>query len=356
MERLTKLAQTMLTKKWHTKSDGESILLGATKPLTSVNVLDIESPELMFCSVRECLEAAQSTCNCENSFQPLCKGMNFCDSHGPDHQLHASVSYKSISDWSNLGVRCKEEVLRKAIIRVQDLLEKKEADDKHNKAIKIKKVADIKSLIRNKDEVRTEVTSRKDRDKEKVKAKNQTFLQKVEENLASMSFSNKEDHIMIDSAYAVANITTCSSNAPALEFITTLAETRLGVSNNTETQIHKKARQDNQLSTQDQHLKNEVDRIINSAHDKRRAHAFINFDVDMVQHINQSYYWTNLHKLLDLYRLPTDQETKNLIPENFAGNSNESNRRRIIFIERICQLLREAKIVTVEKITSTRSK
>ena len=60
-------------------------------------------------------------------------------------------------------------MLRKAIVRVQDLLEKKEAEDKHNKAIKIKKVADIKSFIQSKDEVRTEITPRKVRDKEKIK-------------------------------------------------------------------------------------------------------------------------------------------------------------------------------------------
>ena len=102
--------------------------------------------------------------------------------------MHESFTYKSVSDWASLGVRCKEEILKKAIVRVQDLLEKRDADDKQNKAIKKKKVTDIKSLIQNKDEVRTEVTSRKVRDKEKVKAKNQTFLQNVEENFKNNYF------------------------------------------------------------------------------------------------------------------------------------------------------------------------
>ena len=35
---------------------------------------------------------------------------------------------------------------------------------------------------------------------------------------------------------------------------------------------------------------------------------------------------------------------------NFVGNNNESNKRRVIFIDRICQ------IVTVQKVTSTRNK
>ena len=121
MERLTILAQTMLTKKWHTKADGELVIQGHIKPLTSVYTLDIQSPDLMFCAVRECLEAAQSTCNYENGNEFHCNGFHFCNSHGPDHQLHASFSYKSVSDWANLGLRCKEEMLRKAIVRVQDL-------------------------------------------------------------------------------------------------------------------------------------------------------------------------------------------------------------------------------------------
>jgi len=41
---------------------------------------------------------------------------------------------------------------------------------------------------------------------------------------------------------------------------------------------------------------------------------------------------------------------------SFVGNNNESNKRRVIFIDRICQLLREAKMVTVQKVTSTRNK
>jgi hypothetical protein len=279
--------------------------------------------------------------------------MHFCDSHGPDHQLHASFTYKSVSDWASLGVRCKEEILRKAIVRVQDLLEKRDADDKQYKAIKKKKVTDIKSLIQNKDEVRTEVTSRKVRDKEKVKAKNQTFLQNVEENLAFMSLSNKEDDIMIDNTHTKANITVRSTIPP---FVPTCTGTKHDLSNDAGIQVYKKVKLDNELSVPDQHLKKDVDRIISLAHDKRKAHSSINFDVDMERCINQSYYWTNLHKLLDLYNLPTDQETKDLISISFVGTNKESNRRRVIFIDRICQLLREAKIVTVEKVTSTRSK
>ena len=354
MERLTILAQTMLTKKWHTKADGELVMQGHIKPLTSRNTLDIQSPDLMFCAVRECLEAAQSTCNYENGNEFHCDGFHFCNSHGPDHQLHASFSYKSVSDWANLGLRCKEEMLRKAIVRVQDLLEKKEAEDKHNKAIKIKKVADFKSLIQNKDEVRTEITSRKVRDKEKIKAKNQTFLQNVEAKLAGMSFSNKEDDIMIDSMQT--NMTVRSTNPPAMIVVPTCAKTEVDLSNDAGMQVYKKAKLDNQLTAQDQYLKRDVDRIITLAHDNRRAHASINFDVDMEQSINKSYYWTNLHKLLDMYSLPTDQETKSLISNGFSGTNNESNKRRVIFIERICQLLREAKIGTVQKVTSTRNK
>ena len=346
----------MLTKKWHNKADGELVILGHIKLLKSLNTLDIQSPELMFCSVRECLEAAQSTCNYANGNEPLCEGMHFCDFHGPDHQLHESFTYKSVSDWASLGVRCKEEILKKAIVRVQDLLEKRDADDKQNKAIKKKKVTDIKSLIQNKDKVRTEVTSRKVRDKEKVKAKNQTFLQNVEENLTFMSLSNKEDDIMIDNTHTKANITVRSTIPPALSFVPTCTETKHDLSNDAGMQVYKKVKLDIELSVKDQHLKNDVDRIISLAHDKRKAHSSTNFDVDMERCINQSYYWTNLHKLLDLYNLPTDQETKDLISISFVGTNNESNRRRVIFIDRICQLLREAKIVTVEKVTSTRSK
>jgi hypothetical protein len=346
----------MLTKKWHTKADGELVMQGHIKPLQSVNTLDIQSPDLMFCAVRECLEAAQSTCNYANGNESNCEGLHFCNTHGPDHQLHGSFSYKSVSDWANLGLRCKEEMLRKAIVRVQDLLEKKEAGDKKNKAIKIKKVADIKSLIQNKDEVRTEVTSRKVRDKEKVKAKNQIFLQNVEESLTFMSLSNKEDDIMIDNTHTKANITVRSTIPPALSFVPTCTQTKHDLSNDAGMQVYKKVKLDNELSVPDQHLKKDVDRIISLAHDKRKAHSSTNFDVDMERCINQSYYWTNLHKLLDLYNLPTDQETKDLISIGFVGSNNDSNRRRVIFIDRICQLLREAKIVTVEKVTSTRSK
>lgn len=192
---------------------------------------------------------------------------------------------------AHLGVRCKEEILRKAIVRVQDLLEKKERENKHNKAIKIKKVADLKILIQNKDEVRTEITSRKVRDKDKIKAKNQIFLQSVQENLAGMSFSNKEDHIKI------TNITARSSNP-------TWTETKLGASNDEGMQINKKAKLAIGLSIHDQQLRADVDRIINLANGKSRSHAFINFDIDMEQSINISHYWANLHKLLEIYNLP----------------------------------------------------
>jgi hypothetical protein len=214
--------------------------------------------------------------------------------------------------------------------------------------------ADFKSLIQNKDEVRTEITSRKVRDKEKIKAENQTFLQNVEAKLAGMSFSNKEDDIMIDSMQT--NMTVRSTNPPAMIVVPTCAKTEVDLSNDAGIQVYKKVKLDNELSVPDQHLKKDVDRIISLAHDKRKAHSSINFDVDMERCINQSYYWTNLHKLLDLYNLPTDQETKDLISISFVGTNKESNRRRVIFIQRVCQLLREAKIVTVEKVTSTRSK
>lgn len=336
MLRLTKLASTILTKKFHDIPDGDAILTGQLKPFMSVGTLDVESPEFLFCSVKACLEAASHKCDQVNESDNPCSTMNFCDVHGPDHHLHNSKSMKSLRDYEELRQRYNEELVKIAIKKVQDKLETFKDAEIKIKTVRNKAIARISTTIINKDEVTTQITSKKKRDKDAIKAKNQKFLEKVEARVAKNSPSKADNKDLINSTAYAPPVIDCSSDA--------------------EMQRNKKAKQDNEGSNPDKTLMNTVNNLIEQANDDGRRSKHINFEIYMEEQLNIRYYWPNLHKLINFYHLPTDTEMRSLLDAGFAGISNDSNNRRLRFIRKICQLFRNDGRVVGEIVTSTRNR
>jgi len=331
MLRLTKLANTVLTKKYHDIPDGDLILTGQLKPFMSGNMLDVESPELLFCSVKACLEAASYKCDQVNESDNPCSDMNFCVVHGPDRQLHNSKSLKTLKDYEELRQRYNEELFMTAIKKVQDKLDTLKVTEVKKKAIRNKSITQISTLIINKDEVTTQITSKKVKDKDAIIAKNQKFLQKVDTRVANNNPSKAVD----------------------TDFINSMA---INDSNDAEMQRNKKAKHDYGGSVSEKLLLNAVNNLIDQANDGGRRSKHINFEVYMEEQLNNSYYWTKLHTLIELYNLPTDVETRTLLDSGFSGNSNEANNTRLRFIRKICQLLRNEGIVVGDLVTSTRNR
>jgi len=340
MLRLTKLASVILKKKFHDKADGDLVLTGQLKPFNSVDTLDVESPELLFCSVKACLGVASHTCDQLNKSGNLCSSMNFCDGHGPDHQLHNSKSAKTILDYEELRHRYNEELFKTAIKRVQDKLETCKVTEMKSKTIRNKAITQISSLIMVKDEVTTQFTSTKVKNKDAIKAKNQAFLKKVEASarLTKNSPSKANDRDIMNS----------TAHPPFV--------TLIDYSSDAEIQRNKKAKQDYEASNPDKSLMNIVNNLIEQANHGGRSSKHINFEVYMEEQLNISYYWPTLHRLINLYNLPTDTETRSLLDLGLAGNSNDSNNRRSKFIGKICQLLRKEETVVGEIVTSTRNR
>ena len=338
MLRLTKLATIILTKKFHDKADGDLVLTGQLKPFNSVDTLDVESPELLFCSVKACLGVASHTCDQLNKSGNLCSSMNFCDDHGPDHQLHNSKSAKTLPDYEELRHRYNEELFKTAIKRVQDKLETCKVTEMKSKIIRNKAITQISSLIMIKDEVTTQNNSKKVKNKDAIKAKNQAFLKKVNARLTKNSPSKADDR-------DIMNSTACPPFVTLIDY-----------SSDAEIQRNKKTKQDNEGSNPDKSLMNIVNNLIEQANDGGRRSKHINFEVYMEEQLNIGYYWPNLHKLINLYNLPTDVETRSLLDQGFIGTSNGTNNRRSRFIGKICQLLRNEGTVVGEIVTSTRNR
>ena len=183
MLRLTKLANTVLTKKYHDIPDGDLILTGQLKPFMSGNMLDVESPELLFCSVKACFEAASYKCDQVNESDNPCSDMNFCVVHGPDHQLHNTKSVKTLKDHEELRQRYNEELFRTAMKKVQDKLDTLKVTEVKKKTIRNKSITQISTLIINKDEVTTQITSKKVKDKDAIIAKIKNFSKKLIQGL-----------------------------------------------------------------------------------------------------------------------------------------------------------------------------
>ena len=306
------------------------------KPFSNTNMAADLSSEIMFCYVKECSEVASFKCNAVNINVGCCRSMQFCTTHGPDHAQHASLFYKDSIDYDTLRGQHNLKLFEEANDRVKNKIEAKKKDEKYKKFILRSKIAEIHKIVDEKDELASVKTKNKIEELEENIAKNAKFLTKIEKQCGKRS-SNYDEKKSISLPDGVG-----------------FEEYEYG----SNVLISKKAKIVNGLSIHDQQLKSAVDRIISLANncDNGRASKFVNFDVDIVEELNSSsHYWSNLHKLIDIYKLPTDQETQNLMSGSFFGNSKESINRRLHFIQRICQLLREANILTSEKVTSTRN-
>ena len=305
------------------------------KPFSNTNMAADLSSEIMFCYVKECSEVASFKCNAVNINVGCCRSMQFCTTHGPDHAQHASLFYKDSIDYDTLRGQHNLKLFEEANDRVKNKIEAKKKDEKYKKFILRSKIAEIHKIVDEKDELASVKTKNKIEELEENIAKNAKFLTKIEKQCGKRS-SNYDEKKSISLPDGVG-----------------FEEYEYG----SNVLISKKAKIVNGLSIHDQQLKSAVDRIISLANncDNGRASKHVNFDVDIERELNTSYYWTNMHKLIDIYNLPTDQETQNLMLGKFAGNTNESNNRRLNYIRRICQLLRESNILIAEKVTSTRN-
>ena len=335
VNRITSVAEKFLQKRFHNKKDGDLVLTGHMKPFSNTNTTADLSSEILFCSVKECPEVASFKCNAVSKNEDGCRSMQFCTTHGPDHVHHSSEFYKDGIDYTTLRGQHNVKLFDEAHDRVKNKIQEKKKDEKNKKIILQSKIAAIHKTVEEKDELASVRTKSKMEVREDNIAKNAKFMKKVEEQCGKRSSNNdvKPSHSL--------------SNGDDLD------DYEIGLT----VPINKKAKLAYGLSLHDQQLKNAVDRIISLANncDNGRASKHVNFDVDIERELNTSYYWTNMHKLIDIYNLPTDQETQNLMLGKFAGNTNESNNRRLNYIRRICQLLRESNILIAEKVTSTRN-
>jgi len=345
VNRLTSVAEKFLQKRFHNKKDDEWILTGHMKPFSSTNATVGQSSEILFCSVKLCSEVASFKCNAVNG----CRSLQFCTLHGPNHVQHESQLFKDAIDYHILRGQHNERLFDEAADRVRKKIEAKAKDEKIKKTIRLSKIAVIQKMVAEKDEQASVKTKSKMEEIEENIAKNAKFLKRVNlqcgKRSSSMNLSGSDSNNDVNLQAHVKH----SHSVPNVEWdVYDLGST---------VPINKKAKVVNGLSMHDNQLKSAVNRIISLANscDNGRASKFVNFDVDIVVEINTPHYWSNLHKLIDIYKLPTDQETQKLMSGNFFGNSKESVNRRLNFIQRICQLLREANILTSEKVTSTRN-
>ena len=74
-------------------------------------------------------------------------------------------------------------------------------------------------------------------------------------------------------------------------------------SNDAEMQRNKKAKHDYGGSVSEKLLFNAVNNLIDQANDGGRRSKHINFEVYMEEQLNNCYYWTKLHTLIELYNL-----------------------------------------------------
>jgi hypothetical protein len=270
--------------------------------------------------------------------------MQFCTSHGPDHVNHAAQSYKDVIDYDILRGQHNVKLLEKANDRVRNKIQAKTKAEKNKKSILRSQIAEIQRIVEEKDEQASVRTKHKKEDLEENIAKNAKFIKRVEEHCEKRSSSLK---ISASDSFCDVKLQPDVKVSHRLPDCVDWDEYEIGST----IPINKKAKLINGLSIHDQQLKNAVDRIISLANncDNGRASKHVNFDVDIVQELNTSHYWKNLHKLIEIYNLPTDEETKKMMSGNLGGNTNESNYRRLNFISKICQLLREANILKAEK-------
>jgi hypothetical protein len=330
MARLTKLATSILTKKWHNKIDGDLILTGQVKPLINHSTLD---DERLFCGVTECLEVASNLCNHMNGKDFPCHRKNFCDSHGADHQLHSACSLKTETELCVLRAKYNEDLFQNAIGRVNDKLKKQKVVERSKKTQIITKLAQINKIIKEKDEIITQVTSTKVKNKVEVIAKNQIFLDNIAEQLSKINVNDQ----------VINNSTTQLSILPT-DYM--------------ELQNYKKVKLHNERSLNEceQHLQDVVTNLIESANQSSRKLQHINFDIDMEEKLNTKYNAPNLHKLVNMYNLPMNKELQTLIDDDLIGSTMACQKRRTRFISLICQLLRSEEIVKVPQVKSTRHK
>jgi hypothetical protein len=206
MEKLIKLAKSLLMKDNHDKSDGELVMTGATfdsRPKQRKKAAKLtdtgSSSSAVQCAINECNEVASTICdfhdtaNNETGKLMKCKeaGVRFCIFHGPAHEQHAHQSFKvSMIE----GVE-QQRRFQTVISNVKARLEESKAKQKSKKETRKKNIDTLLQSVAEHVDRRTVLTKQSEAKKDRVIAKNNEILNLVnsvleEANQASLTSSS----------------------------------------------------------------------------------------------------------------------------------------------------------------------
>jgi len=381
LERLIKIAQKLLVKKNHDKNDGELILTGQLKPLSSSS--SQQESSVAFCCVQECDALACFRC----SETDKCPEKLFCSLHGPEHDQHESQFFKTghqlIDQLNSYNIQ----LMNTALLRAQDRAVKdKEKNQNKQKQVK-KRIRELQSAVDNAVEANTLASVGKKNNREKVIKKNKKMLDLVGKRLAkktkhnhaanrsssSSSPTNRPTSPDTSSASSYSNIPPIQINPltspvnisvgslfsdPPVQTDHPASDVMLGASNTDTPSIEleniTKVTHVSMGGSADVvllNLKKTVDHLIEGVNDNGQSRRVINFDVCMEESLNISYYKQHLKHLVNIYHISLNPTNWNaLMVTDLEGNTKQHKVKRSLFIAAICDSLRLQKIVKVDKI------
>lgn len=206
MEKLIKLAKSLLMKENHDKSDGELVMTGATfdsRPKQRKKAAKFadtgSSSSAVQCAINECIEVASTICDFHDTTSNetgkllKCKeaGVRFCIFHGPTHEQHAHQSFKvSMIEGVEQQVR-----FQTVISNVKARLEESKSKQKSKKETRKKNIDTLLQNVAEHVDRRTVLTKQSEAKKDKVIAKNNEILNLVnsvleEANQSSLTLSS----------------------------------------------------------------------------------------------------------------------------------------------------------------------
>lgn len=190
MDKLIKLATSLLMKENHDKSDGEHIMTGATfdsRPKQRKKAAKSgdtgSSSSAIRCAINECNEVASTVCDFHDTTSNetgklmKCKeaGVRFCIMHGPAHAQHAHQSFKV----SMIEGGVQQRQLQTVIANAKARLEESKAKQKSKKETRKKNIDTLLQNVAEHVEKRTVLTKQSEAKKDKVIAKNNEILNLV---------------------------------------------------------------------------------------------------------------------------------------------------------------------------------
>ena len=212
LDKLVKLAKSLLMKQHHDKEDGEHVMTGITaSAIPKAKKAKVSSSRNNVCSINECKEPATTTCdydlavNTETGRIFKCKedGISFCNLHGPKHIQHEHQVFKQIIEFE----------AERAAVAVQKAKERKEKSKTKQVEERIKQKSHIDALIRHSAvdiSARSERTQKNSENRDRIIARNNQILERVS---AIMHISENDDVVHSPDAPSRVEDTVVNNNS-----------------------------------------------------------------------------------------------------------------------------------------------